>query len=50
MNGRDKMHAEKTASIKAVEEVFYVFGDNKQFETESGEMEGMLGDNATQVS
>ena len=29
MNGRDKMHAEKTASIKAVEEVFYVFGDNK---------------------
>ena len=29
MNGRDKMHAEKTASRKAVEEVFYVFGDNK---------------------
>ena len=50
MNGRENMHAEKTASRKAVEEVFYVFGDNKQFETESGEMEGMRGDNATQVS
>ena len=44
------MYAEKTASRKAVEEVFYVFGDNKQFETESGGMEEMVGDNATQVS
>ena len=29
MNRRNKMYAEKTASRKAVEEVFYVFGDNK---------------------